>query len=228
VLDSHPDVGIVYGDRQDFGWYHKTQHVPEFDLFSLLKRNFIDACAVFRKQVWFDCEGYETDISVVADWELWINAAKLGWKFHHLPRVCFDYRMRPGSMVMGVDSIEVLEDFCRRIRSKHPDFYWNVAVGGIEALKAELKSISLALTEKDNQVRQLESELKTRNSEIVRKDSELQALLEKVQAISALLAEREAELSRIRRSLGWRLLGRYGQIKYRYLLPIYRLLGRAP
>jgi DNA repair exonuclease SbcCD ATPase subunit len=42
------------------------------------------------------------------------------------------------------------------------------------------------------------------------------------------LAAREAELNAIKRSLGWRLLSRYGRIKYRYLLPIYRLLRLAP
>jgi len=228
MLDSDPRVGVVYGDRQDFGWIHKTQEVPEFDLFSLLKRNFIDACAVFRKQVWVDCGGYDTSFRDLQDWELWIDAAELGWKFHHLPRVCFDYRMRPGSMSTMIDSIEVLEDFCRRIRSKHPVFYWNVAVGGIEALKSELESMNSAFAEKDREIRQLESELKTSNPPIEERDREIQALSEKAQVLSALLAEREAELSRMTSSFGWRLLGRYGQIKYRYLLPIYRLLGRAP
>ena len=127
-----------------------------------------------------------------------------------------------------IDSIEVLEDFCRRIRSKHPVFYWNVAVGGIEALKSELESMNSAVAEKDRKIRQLESELKTSNPPIEERDREIQALSEKAQVLSALLAEREAELSRMTSSFGWRLLGRYGQIKYRYLLPIYRLFGRAP
>ncbi len=38
----------------------------------------------------------------------------------------------------------------------------------------------------------------------------------------------EAELDAIKRTRGWRLLHRYGLFKYRYLLPIYRLLGRRP
>ena len=84
------------------------------------------------------------------------------------------------------------------------------------------------LAEKNREVRQLESELKTRNPQIEEKDREIQALLTEMQALSARLVEREAELSRITSSFGWRLLGRYGQIKYRYLLPIYRLFGHVP
>jgi hypothetical protein len=40
------------------------------------------------------------------------------------------------------------------------------------------------------------------------------------------LAERDAELKRINDSLGWRLLSRYGKVKYRFLLPVYKSIGR--
>lgn len=42
------------------------------------------------------------------------------------------------------------------------------------------------------------------------------------------LAEKEAQLERITSSFGWRLLNFYGRIKYRYLLPVYRLLRLLP
>jgi Glycosyltransferase Family 4 len=40
------------------------------------------------------------------------------------------------------------------------------------------------------------------------------------------VAIRNAELSKITRTLGWRLLSRYGKIKYRFLLPAYEQLQR--
>src|SRR5205085_5532983 len=87
VLASSPKVGVVYGDRQDFGLHHKTQRLPDFDLWELLKHNFIDTCSVLRKQVWVDCGGFDTDLRQLEDWEFWIRAAELGWRFHHLSRV---------------------------------------------------------------------------------------------------------------------------------------------
>ena len=45
------------------------------------------------------------------------------------------------------------------------------------------------------------------------------------QKLASELEKTEVELKRIRLSLGWRLLSRYGRIKYRYLLPAYRLAG---
>jgi len=45
------------------------------------------------------------------------------------------------------------------------------------------------------------------------------------QALAGRLAETEAELGKIVNSIGWRILSRYGRVKYRYLLPVYRALG---
>lgn len=49
-----------------------------------------------------------------------------------------------------------------------------------------------------------------------------------VQALQAQVADRDAQIARITSSLGWRLLSRWGRIKYRYLLPVYRLSGLMP
>lgn len=46
-----------------------------------------------------------------------------------------------------------------------------------------------------------------------------------IEVISAQLEMRQSQLDKITGTLGWRLLSRYGRLKYRYLLPIYRLLG---
>jgi GT2 family glycosyltransferase/glycosyltransferase involved in cell wall biosynthesis len=49
-----------------------------------------------------------------------------------------------------------------------------------------------------------------------------------IQVLSSHLDHKDNELKKITNSIGWRLLSRYGWVKYRYLLPIYRLLGLAP
>lgn len=226
ILDSSPDVGVVYGDRHDFGVYHKTQRVPDFDLLELLKDNFIDVCAVLRKQVWADCGGFDTDFPPLEDWEFWIHAAKLGWGFHHIPQFAFDYRVRPESLVKAIDSVEVWEGFCKRIRNKHPEFYWSVALGRIEALKSELELVRSQIAERDAEIRHLRSA--ESDAEIRRLRSELASESQKAQVLSARVVQQDAEISGKTGSLAWRLLSRYGRIKYRYLLPIYRLFGRAP
>ena len=137
VLDSSPEVGIVYGDRYDFGLRTGIEYIADFDLDKLLDGNYIDACAVFRKQVWSDCQGYDLFMSAWEDWEFWIHAAEQGWRFHHIPRVTFEYRVRPSSLVSQIDS-EKDEELRRRVRAKHVELYWGKALRELEVVKGQL------------------------------------------------------------------------------------------
>ena len=100
LLDMHPEVGVVYGDVQRFGDSDELILVPEFDPALQIVQNTIDACALFRKQVWEDVEGYETGMVGYQDWAFWLAIAATGsWSFFHIDDVVFDYRIRKGSMV---------------------------------------------------------------------------------------------------------------------------------
>lgn len=123
VLDAHPEVGVVYGDRRDFGLRNLVVDVPPVDVDALLSCNFIDACAVIRKAVWRDCGGYDSGMPAWEDWDLWIGAAERGWQFHHIPVEAFDYRTRPGSMIALVSSAESRHRLNAYIARKHQAFY---------------------------------------------------------------------------------------------------------
>ena len=56
-------------------------------------------------------------------------------------------------------------------------------------------------------------------------DNRLELLSNELAGKDAQLVAAETELKKISNSLGWRLLSRYGPIKYKYLLPVYRILG---
>src|SRR5262249_49500338 len=58
ILDSTPEIGIVYGYRQFFGMTTGLDEVGKFDLEEMLMFNYIDAGAVFRREVWADCGGF--------------------------------------------------------------------------------------------------------------------------------------------------------------------------
>ncbi len=107
ILETQPAIGIVYSDCQEFGLRTRRRVVPPFNLKAQLQGPSIDACAVFRKQVWVDCGGYDPTLRAWEDWEFWVHAAKQGWQFHHLAEVLFDYRMRPNSMGWTISGAEV-------------------------------------------------------------------------------------------------------------------------
>jgi glycosyltransferase involved in cell wall biosynthesis len=123
VLDSSPETGIVYGYRQFFGMKTGVDQVAEFDLEEMLTFNYIDAGAIFRKQVWADCGGYDQKVSPLEDWDLWISAAEKGWRFHRLPQVTFEYRVKPESLLSLVDNEEFLDHLLEYMMTKHYELY---------------------------------------------------------------------------------------------------------
>lgn len=124
ILDASPEIGVVYGNVQFFGDRQALWHVPAFDRDRLLQSNYIDACAVFRKQLWEGCGGYDTAIPNqlgFEDWDLWLTALGRGWQFYRLPEIVFDYRVRPRSMVTRCLQQENHEKILEYLRKKHPD-----------------------------------------------------------------------------------------------------------
>jgi glycosyltransferase involved in cell wall biosynthesis len=126
ILDRCPQVGVVYGDMELFGEMKGIWSLPDFDLYRLMLGNYIDACAIFRKQIWQECGGYDTNIPDklgYEDWEFWLRVAKQGWQFHHIPEVMFDYRTRSDSMVQECKQPANQKRLVQYICAKHHDLY---------------------------------------------------------------------------------------------------------
>ena len=101
LLLQNPHVGVVYGDAEYFGEKTGRWKVPEFDWRPMVQRNYIDACALYRKSAWESVGGYDENMPVMGleDWDFWMRVALRGWKFAHIDEIAFDYRVRQGSMV---------------------------------------------------------------------------------------------------------------------------------
>lgn len=123
VLDKFPEIGIVYSDRESFGRKVKIQTAGPFDLDNLLKSNFIDTCAVFRKKVWEDTGGFDEKEMILEDWNFWLGAAAKNWKFHYLNEVLYYYRYRLEETSLLDQSKDRLEEVRNYIAQKHGPFY---------------------------------------------------------------------------------------------------------
>jgi glycosyltransferase involved in cell wall biosynthesis len=101
LLQQNPKLGVVYGDAENFGEKTGREHVPDFNLLYLIRGNYIDACALYRKAVWDSVQGYDEKMPWMGyeDWDFWRRVALQGWQFHHLKEIAFDYRVSGGSML---------------------------------------------------------------------------------------------------------------------------------
>jgi glycosyltransferase involved in cell wall biosynthesis len=105
ILDTHPEIAMVYGDAQFFGDQDKRHVVGEFNLQNMMVENQIDACAVYRKSVWEAVGGYdEKMIMGFEDWDLWMNMIFKNYKFHYVPEILFDYRVLGNSMLRSISA----------------------------------------------------------------------------------------------------------------------------
>lgn len=122
TLDADPKVGVVYADGEFFGAVNRRWKVGAFDAIQLLQKNFMGACAVFRRVVWEQNGGYdERMLDGFEDWDFWIGAYEHGWQFAYVPEVLFDYRKTEGSMY---DRVRTLEDeVAHYIAAKHAVLY---------------------------------------------------------------------------------------------------------
>lgn len=99
LLKKNICLGVVYADAEYFGERTGRCHVQEFDLLSLIRGNFIDVCALFRKKLWEEVGGYDEQMPWTGweDWDFWLRMAYRQGTFARLARVGFDHRLRGDS-----------------------------------------------------------------------------------------------------------------------------------
>jgi glycosyltransferase involved in cell wall biosynthesis len=106
VLDRDPGIEVFYGDLQRFGEHNARSAVGPFDFGRLYRSNYIDACAGFRRSLWERLGGYDENMPVMGfeDWDFWLRASVVGARFHYVPEVFFNYRVRKGSMLSNTNA----------------------------------------------------------------------------------------------------------------------------
>lgn len=144
VLARDRSIVAVYGDRTEFGLRSGRVAVGVPDLTRLLCGNYIDACAVIRRDAWRACGGYDSHMPVqgMEDWDLWVSMLERGFTLHRLDMETFDYRVRPGSMLSEAADPERQAETERYVLAKHAPFY-------LQHLRRTVDLVALASTPAD-------------------------------------------------------------------------------
>ena len=82
VRNTNP-LEVITVDDGSGRWY-----VPDFNLLSLIRMNFIDVCALYRKKLWQEVGGYDEQMPWMGleDWDFWLRVASHGGSFFTFQR----------------------------------------------------------------------------------------------------------------------------------------------
>jgi GT2 family glycosyltransferase/glycosyltransferase involved in cell wall biosynthesis len=188
LLDADPAAGVAYGDRREFGARSGDVTVPELDLPRMLWSNYIDACAVVRRAVWTDVGGYDVAFHDWEDWDFWLGAAERGWRFLHLPRPTFEYRIRPDSLHQRFLRRDDYPSTLRRLYDKHRHLVSEHAAGILIAAHVERRQL----------FRDTEALLASRDAIQAEIDRLAAGTREQTAALQEIVAARDAELASVK------------------------------
>ena len=128
IMESHPNVGIVYSDVVFFGYKNERFVLPEYSLETMLRGNCIIANACFRKADWEKTGGYATAMVYgYEDYDFWLSILELGrdvykineplafYRTYEQPQVCRSGRRKK-------NQYQLQEMICRAFR-RHMDLF---------------------------------------------------------------------------------------------------------
>ena len=144
ILDEQPNIAVVYGDSEYFGEQSGRCFVGKFNLQKMMLRNYIDACAVFRKSVWERVGGYDEKMVIgLEDWDFWLSLSFQNCSFFYINKVMFQYRVRSNSMLRSISNVnrKSLNDYLNNKYNR----YLNLNHVNEELMKAAKKHKILTL-----------------------------------------------------------------------------------
>ena len=103
ILETQPDIGIVYCEAEFFGDRTGKWELTDYTLQKILVFNMIFCCAMFRRVDWETVGGYNPNMVYgLEDWDFWLSLLALGRKVHKIEKVLFFYRFNKKSMIQNL------------------------------------------------------------------------------------------------------------------------------
>ena len=124
VLQSHPQVTVVYVQYRQFGARSYVNRLTRFGPAVLGEVNYVPYCSLFRRELWEEIGGYfsfEAGYGGYEDWDFWLSAVERGHRMELVEEVLFEYRIHPG----GRHDLSRRHDreLRAQLRQRHPTLY---------------------------------------------------------------------------------------------------------
>ena len=122
VLETHPDVKVVQTQARYFGNKTGAFHLPDYSYDALLWSNIVHYCAMYRRNDFFSCDGYHTNmVHGLEDWDFWLSLLKPEDKVYTIDEELFHWRVLPDSRSIDAERYEM--DCYRQLFNNHKDIY---------------------------------------------------------------------------------------------------------
>jgi glycosyltransferase involved in cell wall biosynthesis/GT2 family glycosyltransferase len=132
ALLNDESSAFAYGDYQVFGTKNYPEYTGDYNLYRLLRENFLIYASLIRKTAWKDAGGYDESMRLgYEDWEFWLRLGSLGCYGRYLPKSLFRYRKHGASLYDT--ALAHHDQIIAYIHGRHPELYQEPARIAIKA-----------------------------------------------------------------------------------------------
>jgi glycosyltransferase involved in cell wall biosynthesis len=124
LFEQNKSVGVIYTDVVFFGVSTMPRFKPDiYNFEKLLASNYIDMCAMLKKEVWHEVNGLDENRILIGreDWDFWLRVGKTNWQLYYLEERLYQYRIRKESLIDAKNKENNINEVYQYIYAKHVD-----------------------------------------------------------------------------------------------------------
>jgi glycosyltransferase involved in cell wall biosynthesis len=121
IMEKNLNVKVVYADGVYFGTKNKKWRLAEYSFNELLISNCIHNSAMFRRIDFDKTNGYDPELLINEDWDLWINILKSGGEVVKIKKKYFFYRKHEDSSIVKYPQRD--DEMLKLLYQKNKDVY---------------------------------------------------------------------------------------------------------
>lgn len=143
-VNKDQSISIVYTDIKVFGNYETELKLKQTGLPDILIENKVAVTSLVKRSVFNSVSevngyGYNPNMKYgYEDWDFWISAAEMGFKFKHIPQPLFQYRKAGPSMIANAEKHHIF--LVNQIMENHKDTFNKYAQEIVSKLQEKTKS----------------------------------------------------------------------------------------
>lgn len=190
VLNTSPQVGIVYSQAERFGNQTGLIDLPPYHFPSILLGNMIFSTGLYRRTDWEQAGGYnENMIWGWEDYDFWLSLIELGRDVVQIPEVLFSYRQVVNSKSQQMTREYWVKSYTQLFKN-HPALYSN----HIDTLFQQLQELREDVHQTHQRLDQTLSELVTTHSRLHATEVELTDTHARLHATEVQLIDTDSRL----------------------------------